>query len=200
MSHINAVPAEDIDNSEKFILSKADWQSFKINARNLLTADLISQTVSADKNATLLTFNYKAAKLRILQSKNRKKRLRKRLPYWNEDCNKAIRERNKARNAMHKNKTLEKCIRYRHLKGTAQRVIKFTARQYWQNYGNILEKSTKLGTIWRMAKRMNGIHSGEKFHLVELNILIKISSKQPKSSLLCTFRPLSEAFIRRSWY
>ena len=40
----------------------------------------------------------------------------------------------------------------------------------------------------------------EKFHLVELNILIKISSKQPKSSLLLTFRPLSEAFIRRSWY
>jgi len=97
---------------------------------------------------------------------------------------------------MHKNKTLEKCIRYRHLKGTAQRVIK----QYWQNYGNILEKSTKLGTIWRMAKRMNDIHSGEKFHLVELNILIKISSKQPKSSLRLTFRPLSEAFIRRSWY
>ena len=28
----------------------------------------------------------------------------------------------------------------------------------------------------------------------------KISSKQPKSYLLLTFRPLSEAFIRRSWY
>jgi len=38
------------------------------------------------------------------------------------------------------------------------------------------------------------------YHLVELNILIKISSKQPKSSLLFTFRRLSEAFIRRSWY
>jgi len=40
----------------------------------------------------------------------------------------------------------------------------------------------------------------EKFHLVELNILIQNSSKQPKSSLLLMFRPLSEAFIRRSWY
>jgi len=28
----------------------------------------------------------------------------------------------------------------------------------------------------------------------------KLSSKQPKSYLLLTFRPLSEAFIRRSWY
>jgi len=31
-------------------------------------------------------------------------------------------------------------------------------------------------------------------------ILMQISSKQPKSSLLLMFRPLSEAFIRRSWY
>jgi len=35
---------------------------------------------------------------------------------------------------------------------------------------------------------------------VELIVLIQISSKQPKSYLLLTFRPLSEAFIRRSWY
>jgi len=62
ITHINAVPAEDVDDCEKFILSKADWQSFKINARNLLTTDLISETVSADKNAELLT---KAAKLSI---------------------------------------------------------------------------------------------------------------------------------------
>ena len=42
----------------------------------------------------------------------------------------------------------------------------------------------------------------EKFHLVELNILIKISWKQPKSSLLLTFRlyqrPSSEEAGTRS--
>ena len=46
----------------------------------------------------------------------------------------------------------------------------------------------------------HSVYFWEKFHLVELNILIQNSSKQPKSSLLLTFRPLSEAFIRRSWY
>ena len=48
ITHINAVPAEDIDDCDEFILSIANWQSFKINARNLQTADLISETVSAD--------------------------------------------------------------------------------------------------------------------------------------------------------
>jgi len=51
ITHINAVPAEDVNDCEKFILPKADWQSFKNNAQNLLTADLISGMVSADKNA-----------------------------------------------------------------------------------------------------------------------------------------------------
>ena len=55
---------------------------------------------------------------------------------------------------MHKNKTLENCINYRRLKGKAQHVIKSTAREYWQDYCNTLDKSTKLGTVWRMAKKM----------------------------------------------
>jgi len=70
---------------------------------------------------------------------------------------------------MHKNKTLENCIRYRHLKGSAQRVIKSTAREYWQNYCNTLDKSTKLGTVWRMAKRMNGVHSESKIKNLTVN-------------------------------
>ena len=36
--------------------------------------------------------------------------------------------------------------------------------------------------------------------LEEMRHTNKISSKQPKRYLLLTFRPLSEAFIRRSWY
>ena len=70
ITHINAVPAEDVDDCEKFILSKADRQSFKINARNLLTAGLISDTVSADKNTEILTDAInKSAKLSIPQQK-----------------------------------------------------------------------------------------------------------------------------------
>ena len=192
ITYINAVPAQDVDDCEKFILSKADWQSFKINTRNLLTADLISETVSADKNAKLLTDAiHKAAKLSIPQRKNRKNRLLKPLPYWNEDCNKAIQDRNKARNAMHKNKTLENCIRYRHLKGTAQHVIKSTAREYWQNYCNTLDKSTKLGTVWRMAKRMNGIHSESKIKNLTVNGSL-VDTNEGKAELFAkTFSDIS---------
>jgi len=45
---------------------------------------------------------HKAAKLSIPQRKYTKNRLLKPPPYWNEDCNKAVRDRNKDRNAMQK--------------------------------------------------------------------------------------------------
>jgi len=63
---------------------------------------------------------------------------------------------------MHRNKTLNNCINYRRLKGKAQRVIKSSAREYWQNYCSTLNKSTKLGSVWRMARKMNGAHFEHK--------------------------------------
>jgi len=140
--------------SQKFITSKADWESFKTNSRKLLTPDLISGSKSIDENDAGLTYAITtAAELSIQQRKNIKRKRLKSLPYWKENCKKAIRDRNKARNAMHKNKTLDNCINYRHLKGKAQYVIKSSAREYWQNYCTTLDKSPKLGNVWRMAKK-----------------------------------------------
>jgi len=54
----------------------------------------------------------------------------------------------------------------------------------------------KLGSVEEMDKKLE-IENRQKEHTN------KISSKQPKSLftyLLLTFRPLPEAFIRRSWY
>jgi len=126
---INISPAEDTDYSQKFIMSKADWESFKTNSRKLLTPDLISGNKSIDENTTALTYAITtAAELSIPQLKNIKRKRLKSLPYWNEHCKKAIQDRNTARNAMLKNKTLDNCINYRRLKGKAQYVIKSSAR------------------------------------------------------------------------
>ena len=170
ITHIDVPVAEDTNDTVKFIMSKADWISFKTNSQKLLTVDLISESRSADENTDLLTNAITtAAELSIPQHKNNKRKRLKPLPYWNEDCRNAIRDRNKARNAMHKNKTLENCIKYRRLKGKAQQVIKSTAREYWQNYCNTIDRTTKLGTVWRMAKKMNGIHSERKITNLTVN-------------------------------
>jgi len=42
VTYINIQITEEIDYTKKFVLSKADWESFKINSRKLLTTDLLS--------------------------------------------------------------------------------------------------------------------------------------------------------------
>ena len=64
---------------------------------------------------------------------------------------------------------MDNCISYRRLKGTAQHVIKSTAREYWQNYCSTMDKSTKLGSVWRMAHRMNGVNRERKIRNLTVN-------------------------------
>jgi len=60
---------------------------------------------------------------------------------------------------MKKTRILEDCINYRRLKAVAQRVIRTTAKQYWQSFCDRLTQTTKLSVVWNMARKMNGIRS-----------------------------------------
>jgi len=173
-------------------LSKADCKSFRDNSRKFLTAELISESKSVDENAEFITNSItRAAGLSIPQNKNRKRKHPKPLPYWNENCKKAIYDRNKAKNAMHKNKTLDNCITYRRLKGKVQHVIESSAREYWQNYCNTLDKSTKLGTVWRMAQKMNGVHRENKISNLTVNGSLIETNKEKTDIFKKVFRTLA---------
>jgi len=53
--------------------------------------------------------------------RTRPKCRQKRLLYWNQNCKDAVYARNRARNNMNKNRTLENVEAYRKLKGVAQK-------------------------------------------------------------------------------
>ena len=57
---------------------------------------------------------------------------------------------------MNRSKKLDDTIEYRRLKGIAQFTLKSTAKEYWYNYCNTLDRSKKLGIVWRMAKKIMG--------------------------------------------
>ena len=80
------------------------------------------------------------------------------LPFWNDDIKKAIRDRNRARNKMNHTRNIDDCIEYQRLKSIAQQVIRSTAQQQWQTFCSEMTTNTKLTTVWKMVKKMNGIH------------------------------------------
>lgn len=57
---------------------------------------------------------------------------------------------------MIKSKNTQTVTQYRKLKGIAQHIIKSSARESWQTFCSTLNSQTKLGTVWKFAKKMNG--------------------------------------------
>jgi len=92
------------------------------------------------------------------------------LPYWNESIKQAIYARNCARNRLSRAKTQENVDTYKRLKREAQHIIKETAKSYWHGFCDTIDGSTKLSTVWNMAKRMNGKQSSvSSKHLIREN-------------------------------
>jgi hypothetical protein len=80
----------------------------------------------------------------------------KSVPYWNDTISKAIYERNKAKNKFHKSNNPADAIEYKKLRAIAQRTIRTESKNYWHNYCSTIDSSTKLSSVWAMAKRMSG--------------------------------------------
>ena len=93
-----------------------------------------------------------AADITVRKTEMSTNRKYKPLPYWNKKCSDAINHRNIARNKLNKSFRREDGLLYRKLKGIAQKTIKVAAAEHWQGYCNSLDSSTKLSSVWHMAK------------------------------------------------
>jgi hypothetical protein len=113
------------------------------------------------------------------------------LPYWTDGCKNAVKERNRARNAMCKKKTPESCENYRRLKGKAQHEIKNSAKEHWQEYCSTLDSSTKLGSVWNMARKMNGTTCDHKIQNLSDNGKIIETNKEKSELFAETFAKIS---------
>ena len=182
----------DEQSTPRFNLQKADWVHFKDKSRRLVTmANVASDDTNIYSNQ-LTAAIISAAEASIPQSRPTSKKGRfKPLPYWNEGCKRTIKERNRARNKMHRNKTQENCLNYRRLKGIAQHQIKTSAKEHWQNYCNTLNAQTKLGSVWSMARKMNGTKSHHKIQNIVDNTTILETNKQKAEKFADTFAGVS---------
>jgi ribonuclease HI len=109
-----------------------------------------------------------AASIAIPQTKPINKH-KKPLPYWNKKVQEAVYNRNKARNKYTRSNILEDAIEYKKLKSLAQHTIKEEAQQCWHDYCTTLTSHTKLGPIWQMAKRMNGVQDRPSARTIKVN-------------------------------
>ena len=109
----------------------------------------------------------KAANNSITKSTPRVKSQIKSKPFWNEKCSNATKERNKQKNKINKSSSQEELDKYKVLKGKAQQTIKEAKSECWQNFCDSLKDNEKLGSVWKMAKKIDGNSSKKQIPVLK---------------------------------
>jgi len=169
-------------------LNKADWKNYKEASNLAFTNEILVKTNINDKyNDILESINTLAnqsipRKSQIIRN-NKKHKKFKPLPYWNNKCNEAVYKRNQSRNKMKKTKELNDYLEYKKQEAIVKKTLRAEAKSSWQEYCSGLTNQTKLGSVWNMARKMNGITAYASIPTLNDNGLLA-ESNQDKANLL----------------
>jgi len=176
-------------------LNKANWKVYKENSKFIITNDILNKdSIEDNYNSIIDCINTLANETipRINRnSRNNKRKKSKPLPYWNENCNTAIYNRNKIRNKMKKTRDLNDYMEYKKQEATVKRTLKMEAKNSWENYCSEINSQTKLGSVWNMARRMNGVATYSSIPTLKNNSSIAETNLDKANLLAQTYASVS---------
>jgi len=79
------------------------------------------------------------------------------VPWWNDECTKAVKDRNKAFRELKKTLIPITLIVYQRKRALARKIIKQAKRKYWQSFCSTIGRETQLGEVWCVLKKMVGV-------------------------------------------
>ena len=154
--NLHEKPEFGLSYVSRWKFSQANWPMFSQRCEEILTIETTYDEDIELFNANITDKMLQAANCTVPRTKPKTGKRLKPLTYWNDKIKDALRARNRARNKMQKSRDLDDCIEYKRLKAIAQRLIRTEAKNHWHEYCKTLNSSSKMTTVWRMAKRMNG--------------------------------------------
>ena len=116
----------------------------------------------------------------------KRRRTKKTVSYWNDNCNQAIQDKRKAQRRMERSKDLGDCIQYRK-KAAAQRTIKQSQKEYWQSFCETINTNTKTSTVWRMTKTMAGTKAMREIPVIKEGHCTLISNTEKAEAFANSF-------------
>ena len=103
-------------------------------------------------------------------------------PYWTDECTAAVKERNKAKNKKQQTRDLTDRQAYYKMKGVGQRVVKNAKKQHRRDYCNTLDKTSKIGKVWKAVKKISGVETKRSIPALEEGDLV-YDNNQSKTEL-----------------
>jgi len=135
----------------KWKLGKADWDKFKKLSDDYMIRVEVSGSID-EVNNQITTAIIMAAEEAIPKGRNRGNR--KLVPWWNEECYQAVRDRNKAFRLLKRTHTMNQLIQYKKAQAVVRRTIRQAKKTSWRNFCDEIGRTTPVGEVWSMIKRM----------------------------------------------
>jgi ribonuclease HI len=145
-------------------LKRANWKRFAALA-DLSSSRLETDVPSKVKNITETLV--KAAEESIPQTSTKPRRIP--VPWWNQDCDDAIKARKKALRIFSRRPTKENLMEFRRLRAKARQVVKSSQRKSWQAYVSSINCTTSSTKVWHRANKIKGRHKSTTIAGIESN-------------------------------
>lgn len=138
----------------KWLFWKANWEEFQSMSTELSERLSDAEQNVENMNDGISSFLYFIARQSIPMSEGQ--RNMKNVPWWNDKCTKAIKDRNKALKILRKTLTSDNLLDYQNKKALARRIIKEAKRESWREFCSSIGRETSLNQVWMMIKKMTG--------------------------------------------
>lgn len=165
ITKIQSIAAYEEENLGRWSFKKADWENFSRECDTVL--DNVNFEVDLEEvNSYISDGIFNIASKYIPRSKGGKT-VKKNGLFWNEECEIAVKNRERCRNKVRRTRDPKDWIEYKKYRAIAVKVIKSTKRRKWRDYCSTLNRNSNLSSVWRVVKKMNNAYSGEKITTIK---------------------------------
>ena len=164
---------------------KAKWNLFRENLETLSKKRNFNYTEKKDWKSISKEITDEAVKY----IPKVKKRIKNPVPYWNEECNEAIKERKRARRKVLKSKLPQDFIVYKQKKALGQKLLNPLRNNTGQHYCSSLNKNSNLNKIWKTVNKMKSHdNSNNNIPIIKVNNKENITDEQKAEVLANCFQ------------
>lgn len=167
-------------------LGDANWEVFqKISANRFCKLKEENQTDVNIINSKIVKEIIQSAEETIPKSNGTKRT--KSVPWWNDNCSKAIKARNKAFRELKKLHSQDALIQYKRAQALVRRTIRIQKRTFWRKYCNTIGREVQLSDVWGMIKRMGGIRRNYEIPVLDTGNKLAVNNLEKAELLAQTF-------------
>ena len=175
------------EKPERYKVEKADWQLFSI----LTWADMEFHEEATVDEIYKVIYEKIIAAADMAIPKTSNNIVKPPVPWFNEECKRAITERNRAERALKRHYSVQNKICYNRHKAKCRYIFNCAKRECWVSYVSSINQYTELNKIWKKVQKISGKFSATPSPILRQGESIVTDRKQVANIFARKFATIS---------